>query len=143
MAVNLLARVGDRIQARLESLGLFNRVSRTVGNQALNNPPSVIFRLLSDAPEGKLMEQRAAERRVLTYEILVIGSALDVGQGQEKLDSCIDAVRETFQLWKALPAGCLPSCLGRLELVDEIKNMLVYAAPLEITIFPQALDQKP
>lgn len=140
----MLKELGDAITARLETAGVFRRVERAVTGQTLHNPPVAVVRLVKDAAEGDNSTQAAESRRRLTWEILVIGHALPHDRGQAGLDECIDAARRAFHQWLARPeGGCLPAEIGDIELVDEVNNLLVYAAELRITVFPRAWERKP
>lgn len=137
----MLAHVARAIEARLSSLAVFNKVERAVSGKSLSNPPTAVFRLVSDAPHADDADQAAGASRVLTYEILIIGSALALDQGQAGLDVCIDAVRDAFHNWLVIPAGgCLPAYIGPIELVDEVKNLLVYAGQLRLVVYPEAIN---
>ena len=138
----MLAHIASAIEARLQGLTVFNKVERAVSGKSLSNPPTVIFRLVSDAPHAGDADQAAGASRLLSYEILIIGSALAIDQGQSGLDICIDAVRDAFHNWLAVPeGGCLPASIGPIELVDEVKNLLVYAGQLRLVALPTIINQ--
>lgn len=131
----MIKELGDAIVARLESTGVFRRVERAVTGQTLHNPPVAVARLVRDAVSG---DQSADSRRVLAWEILIIGHALPHDRGQAGLDECIDRTRAAFRQWMARESGCLPAEMGDIELVDEVNNLLVYAGELKVTAFPRA-----
>lgn len=136
----MLAHIASAIEARLQGLTVFNKVERAVSGKSLSNPPTVIFRLVSDAPHAEDNDQTAMASRVLSYEILIIGSALALDHGQAGLDICIDAVRDAFHTWLPVPeGGCLPAFIGPIVLVDEVKNLLVYAGQLRLVVYPEAI----
>lgn len=138
----MLAHIASAIEARLQGLTVFNKVERAVSGKSLSNPPTVIFRLVSDAPHAGDADQAAGASRLLSYEILIIGSALALDQGQAGLDICIDAVRDAFHDWVAVPeGGCLPAFMGTIELVDEVKNLLVYAGLLRLVCLPAVINE--
>lgn len=136
----MLEYIANAIEVRLKELAVFNKVERAVSGKALANPPTVVFRLVSDAPKMDDEDQKPEASRELTYEILIIVSPLAQDNGQYKMDRCIDAVRDAFHNWLAIPAGgCLPAFLGPIELVDEVKNLLVYAGQLRLVALPAAV----
>lgn len=137
----MLAHIALSIESRLKSLDVFRKVERSINTQTLSNPPTAVFRLVSDAPHLGDDDQAAGANRVLTYEILIIGSSLAQDHGQASLDRCIDAVRDAFHDWLAIPqGGCLPAFIGPIELVDEVRNQLVYAGHLRLVALPQIIN---
>ena len=138
----MLTKLSAAIEAQLQGLGVFNKVERAISSRLLSNPPTAVYRLVADEPHADDVDQAAGQRRMLTYEILIIGSALAMDQGQAVLDVCIDAVRDGFQGWLAVPAGgCLPVYMGPIALVDEVSNLLVYAGQLQLVVYPDTINR--
>jgi len=133
----MIEQVAAAIAARLNSLGIFKSVERTVNRKVLQTPPSVAFFLARD----REVEDEPTVTRALGWDLLLMIPALGADKGQKSAGDCIDAVRDAFVGW--LPwetGGVLPAAVPEIVLEGIEQTMLVYTVRLTMSVMPENIQ---
>ena len=135
----MIDEIGDAIVARLDGLGLFRLVEKTISAKALQVPPAVVVFLAYDR---KVVDKPTVTRE-LGWDLLLLVPALGVGRGQKKMSSYIDNVRDAFVDW--LPwdsGGVLPADVPEIRLEGIENTLLVYTIRVTMRVMPQIIKKQ-
>lgn len=131
----MLTTIGEAIKTRLEGLGVFKAVEQGFTQRVLKSPPSAVFFLLDDEE----VTNTPYATRKLTWEIALLVSYLDKGQGQALMHDLIDKVRPAFIGWLPVTAGCLPTAMPRFRYEGVEETLLIYTGRVTMQVVPEMI----
>lgn len=128
----MIERIADAIEARLQGMGLFKAVEKTVTAKILKSPPSVAVFLAFD----RMDTDKPTTTRLLVWDLLLTVSALGAKKGDDA-GSYLDAIRDAFIGWRPwTTGGVLPAEVPEIRMEGIEQTMLVYTVRLTMKVMP-------